>query len=131
MGATVRPKSHHLDLVLAPASLRQVISRLQPHPQIGGRAKRLFQPDCHLGRDAASSVDQVIERGTGDTENSRSLSDRQAQGGKTFFANHLAGVWGILHWHCRSTSVEVDQIDIERIAMFEPEQDPPVAGNRQ
>jgi hypothetical protein len=91
-GTALRLVSRHLDFVLPPACLREIVGCLQTNPEISRRTKRLLQPDCNLGRDTAAFVDQVVERLTGNPEHPCTVGDRQTQRGKTFLADQFTGM---------------------------------------
>jgi hypothetical protein len=61
------------------ANLGKVETHLHPKPEIGGAAKRLFQPDGHLRRNAVLPLDDAVKLLSGDAKPSGRLRHGQAE----------------------------------------------------
>lgn len=55
------------DVAFVLAGLRDVVGNLQAQPRLRVATKRLVQPNCHVGGNAALAVDQIVERLAGNT----------------------------------------------------------------
>jgi hypothetical protein len=99
---------------------RKVERQLHPHQVIHLGAKRLLDPQSHLGRQVGALVQEQRQGLARNAQDARGLRDRQTEGLDKLTPDHAAGVRGILHGH-RSISflMIVREVDIEGIALVQ------------
>jgi hypothetical protein len=112
-----------------PPSLGEVVSGLEAHPRVRAAAKRQVEADGHFRGDAAPSVDQIVERLARDAEELGGPGHREAERFEAVMLERQTGMGGIPHHGMFSSAVRhlMDQVDVVRVAAFEPEDDSPVA----
>src|SRR5215469_3961468 len=69
----------HMNSLLALAGLREVVSHLQAQPRFRAASKSLVEPNCHISRDSALAVDQIVKGLPGHTQDFRRCGGGQTE----------------------------------------------------
>src|SRR4051794_9094157 len=101
---------------------------LHPQPPIRRAADRLLEPQRHFGRNAGLAANDAVELLPRHAEPCGGLSDAHAQCLNILFQSY-AWMRRILHRHLRTLMI-VEQVDIERAALFEPKDNAPIGAHR-
>ena len=100
-GRSDRRKLANVDGFTVLFGMPEVVLHLLGQPALGAAAERLRQPDCHLGRDAETPVEQELESVARDRQPFRGLGDRQTERLKALAPDEGARVGWIVHQHRR------------------------------
>lgn len=93
------------NLTLAFLCSRDVVGGLQAYPGLRRGAERFGKPDCHLGRHARTTIDQVRKGLATDAKDLGTFSHAQTKRLQTSGAHDLSGVRRVLHGHWEASSV--------------------------
>jgi hypothetical protein len=125
--ATHSPNDDMLSLF---SSLRKIERHLQSKPRLSATSKPLVKTNCHLRRDTAFSVDQIVQCLTGYAEYPGRFRHRKPKQFETAVPNRLARMRRLKHRHVCNLSVIVEKVHVSRIAILESEHNPPVRLHR-
>lgn len=109
-----RGQPPHLDAGRLLHRLCKIVRSLQPDPSLGATAKGLVEPDCHLGRNAGTPVDDVGQLLAADAEAFCRFGDAEFKRFQAIVAHGQAGMGRVLHRHCFDLLMVVNEIDVDR-----------------
>jgi hypothetical protein len=119
--------SVHLDFVGTLARFPQIALHLHPQPGIGGTAEDVLQPDSHIRRNSRMSIEQIGQRFARDAKGLCRRGDSKAERLPGRSRRDAPGCAFPSRYLLSGGLVVIDQIDVDRVLIFELEHQPPIA----